>query len=176
MNDNWDTDNFDVKHFLHKVTAVHICGYKNTENAGDECGNPPTNHWALFLQRVDGGSVRLDMMPGYGSDGLRGKIEVLSKTYASTRNAIKTLTFPIISTQTVKSITDGFAQNGRDRYTFTEEEEGCRYWIFTIISDLENAGIIQPGSGQAAWQAVSYYWRYPSGSEPRAVRQGTFRS
>lgn len=122
----------------------------NAENAGDEAGNPPTNHWTAFLQRAGGGSVSLDMTPGYCSDRLRGKIEISSKNSSSTQEAIKTVSFSTIDTPTFKTITDIITRNGRERYTFTEDWVGCRFWIFTIISDLERAGIVPSGSGQAA--------------------------
>lgn len=66
--------------------------------------------------------------------------------------------------------------NKRQKYIFTEEMEGCRFWIYTVISDLESGGIIDPGSATSAWEAVSYYWRFPEGCEVRAVKQGRFRS
>jgi hypothetical protein len=175
MNNDWDTDKFIAAHLTASVNSIHICGYVNTKNEGDEDGTPPTNHWAAFLELPKDASVRLDMMPGYGSDGLRGKIEISSKKYVSTQNAIKTVTFSTIGTPTVQTITDLITRNGREKYTFTEEEEGCRYWIYTIISDLAASGIVPSDSGQAAWGAVSQYWRHPSGSEPRNVQRGTFR-
>ncbi len=58
---------------------------------------------------------------------------------------------------------------------FYEYREGCRYWIYTIISDFAAAGLIGSGSGQVTWDAVSYYWRHPSGSELREVGRGVFR-
>lgn len=67
--------------------------------------------------------------------------------------------------------------NGRDRYEFKKVSpagEGCRFWVYTIISDLEKAGVVPGGSGLVAWDAVSMYWRYPEGCEPRAVTKGTF--
>lgn len=66
--------------------------------------------------------------------------------------------------------------NGLQKYTFTPEWEGCRFWIYTLISYLEEQGIIQPGSADTAWNAVSYYYINPEGYEVRDVRQGTFRS
>lgn len=174
MNNNWDTDNLDPTDLAQQVITIHICGYVNEKNEGDEEGNPPTNHWAAFLQHSDAGSIGLDMMPGYGSDGLRGKIEISSKNCVSTNNAMKTLSFPVNVHTTVQTITDMINDKGRDRYTFTEEEEGCRYWIGTIVSDLEAAKIISTGSGETAWGALSCYWRYPDGSESRAVKQGKF--
>lgn len=53
--------------------------------------------------------------------------------------------------------------------------EGCRFWVYTVISDLEVAGTIDAGSAEATSEALSYYWRYPDGSELREVKQGTFR-
>ena len=174
MNNNYDTDNFNTAELHSQIVDVHICGYLNEQNEGDEDGNPPTNHWAVFLQLSAGGSVRLDMAPGYGSDGLRGKIEIASKTYTYTNNAIKTLSFPVRVYTTVENITDLLSLNGRDKYMFTEEEEGCRFWVDTFISDLEGAGIIGTGSRQIALGGLSYYWRNPSGYESREVKQGTF--
>ncbi|KAF1809594.1 hypothetical protein P152DRAFT_461279 [Eremomyces bilateralis CBS 781.70] len=175
MSNNYDTDNFNTAELALQVVAIHICGYRNPSNTGDEDGNPPTNHWAAFMQLPTGGSVRLDMAPGYGSDGRRGKIELSSKKYTYTQNAIKTLSFGAIAYVTVQMVTEMINRNGRDKYNFTEEWEGCRFWIYTFISDLEAAGIIPAGSAQATWAAVSYYWRSPSGQELRDVKQGEFR-
>lgn len=174
MNSNYDDDRFQPAHLHSQIGSIHICGYINHENAGDEDGNPPTNHWGAFLELSQGGSVRLDMAPGYGSDGLRGKIDISSKEYSLTNNAIKTLTFPLTAEATVSTIIEIINSNGRDRYKFTEEWEGCRFWMFTFISDLEASGIVSSGSGDATWDAVSFYWRNPHGCEPREVKQGTF--
>ena len=175
MNENYDTDKFNFTDLTSPVVAIHICGYVNEKNEGDEDGNPPTNHWTTFLQRSDESSIRLDMTPGYGSDGQMGKIEIASKKYMHTNKAIKTLSFSVTQHATVRTITDLINNNGRDKYTFTEEWEGCRFWIYTLISDLEAAGIIPEGSVKATWEAVSRYWRYPSGSESRVIKKGKFR-
>lgn len=173
---NYDLDNFYSEQLSSQVAAIHICGFRNVDNKGDEDGNSPTNHWAAFLELLDEHSVRLDMAPGYGSDGQRGKIELASKTYAYTQNAIKTVSYAMKKYVTVQNIKDVIDAKGRDKYTFTEELEGCRYWIYTLILDLEAEGIIEAGSAVVAWNAVSSYWRHPSGSEQREVKQGTFRA
>ncbi|KAF1961360.1 hypothetical protein CC80DRAFT_522810 [Byssothecium circinans] len=160
-----------------QVTTVHICGYRNEDNEGDEDGNPPTNHWAVSLQLDSGGFVMLDMAPGYGSDGRRGKIHLASlasKEDMHTQDTIKTLSFLLKAHTTVENITKLINSKGRERYTFTEEEEGCRFWVYTFISDLEAAGYVDAGSEQSSWTAVSYYWRNPSGYEARTVKEGTF--
>jgi len=174
MNNNFDTDDFDIGWLRFPVSHIHICGYTNLRNEGDEDGNPPTNHWALFLQVSEDASIRLDMTPGYGSDGQRGKIQILYKEYTYTNNAIKSESFQVRSGVVAQHITDLITLNGRDKYTFTEEQEGCRFWIFTVISDLEARGFIATGCSQNTWTAVSHYWRYPSGRELREVKRGTF--
>jgi hypothetical protein len=90
------------------------------------------------------------MAPGYGPEGRRGKIQLASKAYVHTHNAIKTVSFRANVYATVDGITQVINSKGRDRYTFTEELEGCRFWIYTFVQDLEDAGIIDAGSGQSA--------------------------
>ncbi|GAB1318413.1 hypothetical protein MFIFM68171_08623 [Madurella fahalii] len=85
---NWESDNLDVNDLGKRVVALHLVAYINENNEGDEEGLPPTNHWCCFLEVPEHKSVRLDMVPGYGSDGLRGKIEISSKVYAQTHNIL----------------------------------------------------------------------------------------
>jgi len=118
--------------------------------------------------------VRIDMMPGYGDDGQRGKIRISSKSYISSINAIKEVSFSVIGIVTLQSILEFLASKGREKYQFTEEGEGCRFWVSVIAGDLESAGIIEAGSGQIVLDAVSMYHRYPKGTEAREVRAGTF--
>jgi len=70
---------------------------------------------------MDRTSARLDMMPGYGSDGLRGKIEISSKKYGCTNSSIKTPTFAATLGVTVQRIVDLISQKGRQKYQFTPE-------------------------------------------------------
>ncbi|EQL00641.1 hypothetical protein G6O67_005491 [Ophiocordyceps sinensis] len=176
MDGNWDLEGFDDDDRNKPVVRVNICAYVNEQNAGDDDGNSPTNHWAIFLELPKQHSVSLDMAPGYGSDGRRGKILVSSRRQQITDNAIRTLPFGVAQGTSVQTITNVISTNNRQKYTFTEEMEGCRLWVYTIISDLETARIVDPGSMALTWEEVSYYWRYPKGHEARAVKQGEFRS
>lgn len=80
LNSNWDTDYFEdaETHLGEVVDKVFICAHKNENNDGDD-GQPPTNHWSTFLRINDEKSVELDMAPGYGTDGTRGKIVIAKK-------------------------------------------------------------------------------------------------
>ena len=155
MDRNWDIDHFKNEDLHKQVVFIHLCAYINRSNTGDEDGNPPTNHWAAFLELQGKGSVRLDMAPGYGSDGLRGKLDMSSKPYQSTNNAIRSVSFEVAKGVTVQTIVDNINQNGRQKYTFTVEWEGCRFWVRTLISDLEAEGVVGEGSGDSTLAAVS---------------------
>lgn len=175
MERDFEIDGLNSSDLTKQVVKVSICGYVNKDNTSDQDGNPPTNHWAAFLQLTGPSSVRLDMMPGWGSNGLRGKIELTSKNYPLTNNAIKTLDFTTVGAPTVQQIVDLIIKNGRQKYTFAEEEEGCRYWIYTFAGDLQDAGLISDGSKEETWDAVSKYWKHPTGSEPRTVKEGRWQ-
>lgn len=152
----WDTDKLEPNDLSKLVTHLHACAHSNESNLGDaDFQLPPTNHWSIFLQLGPQLSVRLDMTAGYGENGLRGKIDVQSKGYAKTFHDIKTLSFQPASGTTVKSILDMMSGNGLDKYAFTENLEGCRYWTMRVISTLDGAGILPPGSGQQAAQAMA---------------------
>ncbi|RTE68365.1 hypothetical protein BHE90_017257 [Fusarium euwallaceae] len=175
MDRNWDQDNFNEGDLGRTVKQIHICAYVNENNEGDG-EDPPTNHWATFLEISPTHSVRMDMAPGYGSDGLRGKIEISSKRYRFTNKAIHGLSFNVIGKPKVGDIINLINSNGLQKYTFTPEWEGCRFWVYTLILHLEQQGIVEPESASRAWGAVSYYYINPSGYDVREVRQGTFRS
>lgn len=144
--ENYNIDRFNTAQFWSAVVNIHLCSYWNEKNEGDEDGNPPTNHWAAFLQLSSGGSVRLNMAPGYGSDSLRGKIDLVLKPYMIMNNAVKLLLFRLKAPIMVQTIIDTINSRGRDRYQFTAEWKGCQYWMYTFISDLESAGILASGS------------------------------
>ncbi|KAJ5719072.1 hypothetical protein N7493_007527 [Penicillium malachiteum] len=97
----------------------------------------------------------LDMSPGYGPDGQRGKIHLSSNPDA----AIEQFVLSRIQS-TPRAV--------------IAELEGRKFWIFTLISDLEAAGLVASGSGNAVWGEVSQYWRNPTGSEAREVSRGVF--
>jgi hypothetical protein len=115
------------------------------------------------------------MAPGYGPDGLRGKIEVSSEGDVGTQNSIKTLNFETDGKSKVKIFSGLISKKGLEKYTFTENMESCRHWISILISELEAAGILPSRSAEKAAEALSRYWRNPTGSEPRELGKGTFR-
>jgi hypothetical protein len=75
--------------------------------------------------------------------------------------AIRTLSFRVVQKISAQTITDLISTNKRQKYNFTDEMEGCRFWVYSIISDFEGGGIVDHGSAASTLNTVSYYWRYP---------------
>ena len=71
MDENWDQTKLEAGNLAQAVVKLHLVAYRNEENKGDKKGGlSPTNHWCLFLETAGHESVRIDMTPGNGSDGV----------------------------------------------------------------------------------------------------------
>lgn len=176
FNNNWELDNLITDNLTATVDQIHLCALRNDLNEGDGEDEPPTNHWTMCLQITPQASVMLDMAPGYGSDGLRGKIETASSAESYTKETLKAFSFKPIKSTTVGDIMKLITDNKRDAFNFSPEWEGCRFWMSVLMSDFENAGLVELGSAAVAKEALLMYWRNPEGSEARVVREGTFRN
>ncbi|KAI1262612.1 hypothetical protein F5Y18DRAFT_438733 [Xylariaceae sp. FL1019] len=173
---NWDLDNFGPVSLQQNIQQIHLCALRNELNEGDEAGEAPTNHWVLSLEISSASSIMIDMVPGYGDDGLRGKIEVASLDERYTSETLQVFSFPITHATTVRSFMELVQSKGRQLFTFSPEWEGCRHWLSVVMADLDDAGWVSKGSAAIAREALLQYWINPSGSEPRIMREGVFRT
>ncbi len=181
LDENWDVSKFKTADLSINVTKIHLVAYPSDGNRvkNDSSSN---NHWIIFLEKRKGPtgnakSVRVDMTPGRKNDKLQGTIDLSSKPFNCTNNKVKKRTFRTRGRVTVEMITSLLSRNGRQRYRFTKEVEGCRYWNYVCLSDLEKAGYISKGSAKEALDdALSYYWASPNGKIIRAWKEGTFRT
>ncbi|KAK0719358.1 hypothetical protein B0H67DRAFT_484689 [Lasiosphaeris hirsuta] len=174
--ENFDLDNLTAADLLAKVKSLHLCALRNEHNEGDETGQPPTNHWALCLEIPNKSSVMFDMAPGYGSDCLRGKVELSSLKETYTEETLRVFTFKPIRSMIVDNLKRFTTEKGRDAFNFSPEWESCRHWMSVVMKDLEDAGWVERGSAKRAREALLRYWRSQEGDEPRVKREGTFRS
>ena len=107
-------------------------------------------------------SVTLNMRLGWHTDPQepnRGKIEMSSKPYKYTANAVKTVPLRVGKATKVADIVSVIVRNRRQLYEFDKTGEGCRHWVETVVRDLETAG---------------NYYRRPNGAEPRPIVRGRF--
>ncbi|KAK0666728.1 hypothetical protein QBC41DRAFT_375134 [Cercophora samala] len=166
LGDNWDLSNLSLSSLTAPVTAIHLCCLRNDLNEGDENGEPPTNHWVLSLQTSHSpdSSIMLDMAPGYGTDGLRGKIEVTSLPEAAYTDETLHAFFykPEIDVR-VEDIARLINDKGRDAFNFSPEWEGSVSYQSPNTTHINMdeyipivpAIIVAPAVGVALW-AICY--------------------
>ncbi|KAG6181825.1 hypothetical protein E4U27_002105 [Claviceps purpurea] len=178
MDHNWIQDSFEGEDLKRTVKTIHVCVYRNDENQG-EGGSPPVNHWSIFFETSITHSVCMDIVVDLDAtpDDLRGQIDVSTRTYGCTRKAIHRLSFPTKDPKDkpkVEDIVKLINRNGLHQYTFTPESEGCRFWVCTFMSHLENEGLVESGCADQTWADAAYYYIDPSGRELRELKKGTF--
>lgn len=163
-------------------------------SSSDAC---PANHWCLFLELADGRGVKLDMSPGYqpGRPYREGTILVSSRTTQSwllqglqqqqqrregedDDNLVKSLRFSVlIDGTTVAQVLENINFNSRHRYLFSEQTgEGSRFWVYTVVMDLEAVQLLGQGDAKRAEDVMSLVWGADGagGTERRLVRRGMF--
>lgn len=183
LDDNWDLESFEgdrASTWAAPVAPIHICALRNELNEGDEYGSSPTNHWTVCLETetTPPSSVMLDMAPGYGEESLRGKIEVRPLDRPYTDETLRAFSFRPAATTTgttVGRLLEHMCERGRQRFTFHPSWEGCRFWISVLVADWEASGLVGAGSAHVAREALLKYWVNSEGSQPREMREGTFR-
>lgn len=86
---------------------------------------------------------------------------------------------------TVVDFLEVVIKNGRDRYVFSPNSEGCRLWLSTLTDHLVEAGLIQAErmrTLRTSKGALRMYWKDPEGldsssdqrCEERAMEEGVF--
>ncbi|KAI1421206.1 hypothetical protein F5Y12DRAFT_790199 [Xylaria sp. FL1777] len=179
MDDNWVTDRLKGSDLSRRIIFMHLVAYPSPSM--DDDVEPPinqTNHWCLFLDFGDNTSVRIDVSPGYGPDGYRAKIRLASRDHACTRNHLykSTYTVNLNHTVTVQDLVVVAQTNGRQKYEFSIGWEGCRYWNYMFIRDLENQYILTRGAAIQAWDSMSWFYHTIHGASRSPVKAGVFWS
>ncbi|KAG6278047.1 hypothetical protein E4U47_006260 [Claviceps purpurea] len=182
MDQNWNQADFKHEDLKETVKTIHVCVHENAneENQGVG-GSPPVNHWVVFLEISDSHSVCMDMALDFlkfhaEDDDLRGQIDISTRKYKFTRNAIHRLSFPTKGSPKIEDIVNLINSIGLHRYTYASGNEGCRFWVYTLISYLEIGGIVESGSAGKTWADACYYYVDPWGRDARDVKKGTFRT
>ncbi|KAG8919292.1 hypothetical protein FRC01_001364 [Tulasnella sp. 417] len=154
-----------------KVSCLNFVAHPNVQNLGGD-GQPPTNHWSIFLSFPDNESLHLDMIPANGIDGTI----MVGKRHCATEESVDVVSMIPSSDSSVDTIFRIIIDNGRDKYKFAPVGEGCRFWLATLADDLANARIISQPDAESARDALGKYYPYPRGTPPveRPIQKGCF--
>ncbi|KAL1746410.1 hypothetical protein HDZ31DRAFT_81212 [Schizophyllum fasciatum] len=150
---HWGTSRFRQGTLASPVSALHFVAHQNLSNDGGEGGASPTNHWSLFLE-----------------------LDNHTAPECVTTNLTRKVSAAAPSGTIVATILNIIIAKGRDRYTFQPVGEGCRFWLYTLASDLAQEGILSADAKKEAQGALPLYWPYPYGTTPveRPMSEGTF--
>lgn len=179
QSNNWDLDKFATDDLDATVQMIHLCALRNDLNEGDEAGEPPTSHWTMCLQHSPASCVMLDMAPGYGSDGRRGKVET---TYVPQRRAVHRRDAAAVLVQALSP------RHRRARPPHHQREGEGPVHLLPRMGRVPGSGCLsscgtwkrtgwsRQGRPPPPWKrCTAHYWINPEGSEPRVMREGTFR-
>ncbi len=121
----------------------------------DASAEPQTNHWYLHCQLSDMDFVRLDP----SSTGSNSTLQLLvSSNVDPTDNCAKTCH---CSTQnlTVENLLDRITSKSLDKYQFSVEGLGCRFWVSCLICFLwEQGHLIDREEFHVALDALEWAW------------------
>ncbi|ODM21986.1 hypothetical protein SI65_02830 [Aspergillus cristatus] len=127
---------------------------------GHESDTYSGSHPSIYLLTSDGGSVRVNMH--------RAKPEDTMGTYVLERCSYWCIDYPlkVVDLSAVKGLTVGDVTGlvegkGRVRYKLADSGTGCRFWVKTVIDDLNAAGYIDESAASItqAQNALQYNYR-----------------
>jgi hypothetical protein len=125
------------------------------------------NHWVVFLQFDDSASakgfIKVDMTPVLNNQGLiQFHHQPCDVTDTADKPEFRT-GHPTINNPTVQQIYNLLTTAGQnnvtlDRYKFTDEGNGCAFWVVTFLERLEAEGYLAQGTASQVWGYMQYYY------------------
>ncbi|KAH7342977.1 hypothetical protein BKA65DRAFT_505300 [Rhexocercosporidium sp. MPI-PUGE-AT-0058] len=141
------------------VSRIHFVAHTVLQNGG--------NHWGIYLQTGNAESVSINMDPSelLGAQspghGYRGRMDIVSREYALTRNLVGLVTIPANPGHSVAHFIDAIINAGNHQYDFTTEGRGCTGWILDQYRLFLQLALIPPGHDLE--RAVGQEWRSVQG-------------
>ncbi|KAG8996808.1 hypothetical protein FRB94_001346 [Tulasnella sp. JGI-2019a] len=133
-------------------------------------------HWSMSLYVNPEKGVTLDILPA-GVDGRTGVLVISSKLEGMpTHDLNRTVTLNIgKDNTTVQDIIQAILDNKRDRYRYDDTGSGCRFWVGTVIEDLEREGRLSGNSLERFLMFVSELYEAEGENRvPMPPRTGVF--
>lgn len=125
-------------------------------------------HWRLYF-KAEPDSVCVDMSVGVDS----GVLIVSLHDYTESNSAVKTIDVTMRASGTkVSAFLDVITGSGYERYNFTNDGQGCRHWVKTVVRAFSSKGLIDSGNLGEIEAAMGKVW--PGGAEAPAMAEGTF--
>ncbi|PGH33920.1 hypothetical protein GX50_03241 [[Emmonsia] crescens] len=130
-------------------------------------------HWSIYLCKPNnGGSMRINMRAICGEP--KGMLDWTKHSYDMPTTRIMDWEWPVSRGSEVQDFAYSISFLGRDKYTFSANNGGCRYWIATVLSDFVNMGLIKRDVFQSMLGNMRYQYYENSPPTWLDVIPGTF--
>ncbi|KAK2808770.1 hypothetical protein FQN50_004442 [Emmonsiellopsis sp. PD_5] len=108
---------------------------------------------------------------------IMGTLERKFCLYEVSNTALHNIDLRTIEGLTVGKIIDLLEQKGRDKYQLAPSGVGCRFWVKTMLQDMEDAGYIDPTSPtrvSQAYEDIEYNYSKGQARELSPIVPGVF--
>ncbi|PGH26904.1 hypothetical protein AJ80_01487 [Polytolypa hystricis UAMH7299] len=131
------------------------------------------NHWSIYLTLPDNaGSIRINMRANFGDP--TGILDWTKQTYTLANSAIQHWDFPLALGTTVGHIARLIYGNRRERFDMSGGGSGCRWWVYTVVSDMTKAGYLPQDTPARIWPEMLYRYHTQKSRLPLHMVHGTF--
>jgi hypothetical protein len=139
------------------------------------------HHWAAYLRISESEVIKVDLTRGTVSPTVVMVLYIADTTFESPAftHAFKTSGSPTVR-QIVELIsTPDRARNDErlDRYAFSEQGNGCAYWIKRLVLRMEDCGYVDAGCSESAWELMGWFYEHGKAACKLVIageREGTF--
>ncbi|KAK5999801.1 hypothetical protein QM012_005207 [Aureobasidium pullulans] len=150
-----------------KVRVVcHTAGRVSNTNASD-------NHWSIYLIIGPAKSVQFNMWaePGY----IHGNLKIKSYGYVESYSTLRYWDYEAIAYFTVGMVYGLVVERNRmHQYDMSGGGSGCRWWVYSVILALANAGWIRSDAPASLWTVLHYKYSKLQNPTPLSMVYGTF--
>lgn len=104
-------------------------------------------HWQIYLTTTNDMYIMINMtLPLFKGSSTNGILKMEEKIYGISKSISSKINITNVDGKTVKDFKDVILNNGYNKYKFTDNGEGCRYWVSLVISLFEENRLIALGS------------------------------
>ncbi|KAF2690366.1 hypothetical protein K458DRAFT_427118 [Lentithecium fluviatile CBS 122367] len=133
------------------VSTIILAGHAPTPSASGS--DVYVNHWVIYLQITQGGSIRIDMSPNTTA-GQLGTLIAKRLDYNLSSDVVHQIPFPAVQGLYARHVIDRITGKGYHQYRYGEKMLECRYWAYVVMKDFRDAGYIG-GNGTEAYAAYT---------------------
>lgn len=126
---------------------THVLVHKGIED-GYRC----RTSWVIYLKISDTQSFKLQLLLRTPDETYRPMLRVSPECVVPSPNA--DLVFPVQGRATIENAVLAINMRRHAVLKFTNEQQASKFWLYTMMMDIEERNIVEKGSSQVAWERM----------------------